>query len=65
MAALCSCEPEADENRLAYGGVHVSSEDPEVIAKILSHRVKRTAPPPHPPPLPLAARAPPRQAALF
>jgi pyruvate/2-oxoglutarate dehydrogenase complex dihydrolipoamide acyltransferase (E2) component len=40
-------------------------EDPEVIAKILSHRVERTAPPPHPPPLPLAARAPPRQAALF
>ena len=41
-----------------------SIEQPEVIAKILSH-LERTAPQPHPPQLPLGARAPPVQSALL
>jgi hypothetical protein len=57
MAALCSCKPAAEEDRLAYGGVHVSIEEPELIERILAHRRERgeeeaqTAP--------LGARAPP------
>lgn len=65
MAALCSCEPEADENRLAYGGVHVSvEEEPAVIAKILAH-LERTAPEQHQAELPLRAGAPPVQSHLL
>jgi hypothetical protein len=36
-------------------GIIASIEQPEVIAKILSH-LERTAPPPHPPQRPLGAR---------
>ena len=41
-----------------------SIEQPEVIAKILSHP-ERTAPQPPPPELPLGARAPPVQSRLL
>jgi hypothetical protein len=41
MAALCSCKPEPEEDRLAYGGVHVSIEEPELIERILAHRRER------------------------
>jgi hypothetical protein len=40
MAALCTCKPEAEKDRLAYGGVHVSIEDAELIKRVLAHRAQ-------------------------
>ena len=62
MAALCSCESEAEDNRLAYGGVHVSIEEPELIERILAHRRERGEE--GAPTASLGARAPP-QTSLF
>jgi hypothetical protein len=62
MAALCSCKPEAEKDRLAYGGVHVSIEDAALIERILAHRRERGEEPM--PTASLGARAPP-QASLF
>jgi len=62
MAALCSCKPEAEKDRLAYGGVHVSIEEPELIEKILAHRRERGEE--AAPRASLGARAPP-QGLLF
>jgi hypothetical protein len=61
MAALCSCKPEAEKDRLAYGGVHVSIEEPELIERILTHRRERGE---EAPTAALGARAPP-PASLF
>ena len=62
MAALCSCKPEAEKDRLAYGGVHVSIDESEVIERILAHRRERGEE--AAPRASLGARAPP-QASLF
>ena len=61
MAALCSCKPEAEKDRLAYGGVHVSIEDRLLIDHVLAHLELRTE---HETLAPFASRGPPQPSLL-